>query len=61
MIMGLGTALFEELDFDDGQVANVNRIGIAERQSRQLSLGGDFENGHVDLAIGGDNLRRQPL
>ena len=24
MIMGLGTALFEELDFDDGQVANAN-------------------------------------
>ena len=24
MIMGLGTALFEEIDFDDGQVANAN-------------------------------------
>ena len=39
----------------------MNHVGIAQRQNREFAFGWDFENRHVDLAIGGDDSRRQAL
>ena len=65
MIMGLGTALFEELDFDDGQVANANLSDYNLPAPGDLPAGFTHEliesRGRRGARAGGDGrCRRSP-